>query len=140
MYGSVGLAEEVGISLMTTGKTILFSLVFAISMGGKALAQTQISAEMLRAACNYANVPSEYQKIAKNMCMGHLRGFFDYHNAMSVLNKKARLFCLPPAGITLDTARTFYMREANAQTKEENSNTPAGILLVYSLGKHFPCK
>ncbi len=105
--------------------------------------QNQISTEMLRGTCNYPNLPKEHEKYrepAKLMCMGHLSGFFDYHNALSDIIEDATLFCLPMGGITLDTARTFFMQEANKQTKEERATTPAGIVLMFAMLKNFPCK
>jgi hypothetical protein len=101
--------------------------------------QAQISTNMLRAACNYPNLPAAYQAQGKQLCHSHFRGFFDYHNALTVLNRPASLFCLPPSGIRLGMVRAFFMREANSMSEDEQAETPAGFTLINAMRAHFPC-
>jgi hypothetical protein len=117
--------------------------VFMLPIGSfseKANAQTQISADMLRAICNYPNLPQQHRANAKQMCHGHLRGFFDYHNVISVLNKPARIFCLPKSGIPLGKTRAIYMQDANQKSKDELTRTPAGFVLMMALAAQYPCR
>lgn len=93
--------------------------------------------DMLRASCNYDNLPSKHQKIAKTMCFSYLHGFLDHQKALKQKNM-VKIFCLPRGGITLGTARSFFMRmvEANPNLK----NISAGLTLSKVLEQYFPCK
>jgi hypothetical protein len=128
---------------MQMTRLILIATVFILMSGSfpeKANAQTQISADMLRAICNYPNLPEQHRANAKQMCHGHLRGFFDYHNVISVMNKPARIFCLPKSGIPLGMTREIYMRDANQKSKDELTRTPAGFVLMMALAAQYPCR
>lgn len=93
--------------------------------------------DMLRASCNYDKLPAEHQKMAKTMCLSYMHGFLDYHQALKQKNM-TKLFCLPKGGITLGTARTFFMRmaEANPDLKD----IPASLTFSGVLEQYFPCK
>ena len=93
--------------------------------------------DMLRASCNYDNLPAKHQQIAKTMCFSYMHGFLDYQKALKYKNMP-KLFCLPKGGITLGTASAFFMRmaEANPDLKD----VPAGLTFSRVLEQYFPCK
>jgi hypothetical protein len=118
-----------------TVSVLLFILLIAAIQPVSAEGPT---ANMLRASCNYENLPAQHQQIAKTMCFAHLHGFMDYHK-MLVFKKMDKLFCLPKGGVTLGTVRAFFMREIVAMPQEA-MDAPSGFVLSLVLEKYFPCK
>ena len=100
-------------------------------------AGSKMRTEQLLWACENLDPDTPEQMFELYRCIGYIDGMLEFHALIQVVKPRVTLFCLPPAGISIDQARRVFVKWA--QEHPSQLHETARVSVVLALVEAFPC-
>ena len=117
----------------------LLAIIIAaiVALGPSPASALKIKTSEFAQMCAGEAAETMEQEINRVICLSYLQGVIDTHAAMITLFPQAVLFCPPPPGIALESARLLFL--AWAEEHAEDRHRPADITVISALNAALPC-
>ena len=117
-------------------KSMLLALIFIMTIPSVSSAAGRT--DKLLWDCNGMHKNEVLKSMRMMSCAGYRDGIVDFQEVIRIIFPKARLFCPPKSGISVDQARRVFIKWA--KNHPEKLHKSARVSVAIAMKNAFPCK